>query len=282
MSKPFTQKATVDSTLTTAYRNPYANNYYHWYGHERLHNHVTRQATRAEPINEPDVLHFLSQAYPTNQTRAMKPTVEQFKKFYAKQRKRLMNFRKDIEKCVSLLAPAKPTYIIVRAPAYGRKKRYIIQLYTTPNDDLLSWTEEVANYNKTVSWIAKERVVGAQRYADFMKSLNDNINYLTTFDPTPHIEKHMANIEDEEGKSRIRAAQSFIKSNLQKIAGHEVDLCSWSDSEYIREHAAKQRLYHIENITQATERVKQYVKTLIELGVELTEEQQSFAPEVTE
>lgn len=272
----------MDSSLTTSYRNPLAGGFYQWYGHEQLHHHVTRQATAAEPIHEPDVLRFLERAYPFNQSRAMKPSVEQFKQFYAKQRKRLVNLRKDIEKCASLLAPVKPTYIVVKPPPYSRKKRYTIVLYATPNDDIASWSEDVANYNKSLPWGARERVMGAKHYADFMKSLNDNIDYLANFDPAPHVEKHLLAIKVKDQERSVSAAQSFIKNNLRKIAEHEVSLCSWGDRRYIREHAAKQRAYHTQNIEEATKRVKEHVKRLIEHGVELTEEQQAFAPEVTE
>lgn len=283
MSKPFVQKASIESTLTTAYRDPYAGNYYSWYGHEALHKHVTRQAAAAEPIHEPEVLRLLGRAYPFSQTRAMKPSAEDFKQFYAKQRKRLVNLRKDIEMCAAKnFDSVKPTYIAVRAPAYGRKKRYIITLYTTPNDDIASWKEEVMEHNKSLPWSAKERVQSAKHYADFMKSLNDNINYLANFDPTPYVEKHLLAIKVKDQERSVDSAQSYIKSNLQKIADNEASLLRWLDPEYIEAHAAKQRLHYIKSITEATERVKEFVKRLIEHGVELTEEQQAFAPEVTE
>jgi hypothetical protein len=228
------------------------------------------------------VLRFIERAYPFNQTRAKKPSVEEFKQFYAKQRKRLVNLRKDIKRCALGLAPAKATYIVIKAPGYSRKKRYTIVLYATPNDDIASWKEEVSNYDKSLRWSEKERVQSAKHYADFMKSLNDNIDYLANFDPTPHVEKHLLAIKVKEELRTVSAAQSFIKSNLEKIAGHEADLHRWLDPEYIEAHAAKQRLHYIKSITEAKERVKEHVKRLIEHGVELTEEQQAFAPEVDE
>lgn len=281
-SKPYVHKVDMDSSLTVSYRNPLAGGFYQWYGHEQLHHHVTRQATAAEPIHEPDVLRFLERAYPFNQSRAMKPSAEQFKQFYAKQRKRLVNLRKDIEKCASHLAPVKPTYIVVKPPGYSRKKRYTIVLYATQNDDIASWTEEVANYNKRMRWGARERVMGAKNYADFMKSLNDNIDYLANFDPAPHVEKHLLAIKVKDQERSVSSAQSSIKTNLRHIAELEADLLRWLDPEYIEAHVAKQRLYLTERITRDKEFVKKHVKTLIEHGVELTEEQQAFAPEVTE
>ena len=282
MSDPYGQKVDMDSTLTTAYRDPLASNFYSWYGHKQLHLHVERQAVHAEPIHEPEVLRLLERAYPHNQTRAMKPSVEQFKQFYAKQRKRLVNLRKDIEKCASLLAPVKPTYIVIKAPGYSRKKRYTIVLYATSNDDIASWKEGMSNYDKSLPWGAKERVQSAKHYADFMKSLNDNIDYLANFDPTPHVERNLTVIKVKEQLRSVSAAQRNIKDHLQKMAEHEADLLLWSDPEYIKAHAAKQRLRCTEHITRTEEWLKKNVKTLIEHGVELTEEQQAFAPEVTE
>ena len=283
MSEPYAQKVEMASSLTTAYRDPYASNYYSWYGREQLHRHVTRQAVHAEPIHEPDVLRFLDRAYPFNQTRAKKPSAEEFKQFYAKQHKRLVNLRNDIKDCVwELWSGNEPTYILVKPPGYGRKKRYIITLYSTPNDDIDSWKKAVADYNKTQTWATRAPWVGVKHYADFMKSLNDNIDYLANFDPTPHVEKHFAAIEVKKQERSVSAAKSLIKDNLRKMAEHEADLLRWLDPEYVEAHAAKQRLRCTENITEAKKRVTEHVKTLIEHGVELTEEQQAFAPEVSE
>lgn len=283
MSVPFTHKVSMDSSFTSAYRNPWSNNsYYQWVGHEGFHLHVERATSAGQPISESELLRFLAMPFNNSYTRSKKVSAEEFKDFYDKQRKRLVKFRKDIEKCASNLV-GEPTFIVVTPPGYGRSKRYKVTLYATPIDDIQAWKDAVIQYNSNRRWadqIQYSHLV--KHYAEFMQRLKANINYLATFDPTPHVEKHAASFEDEQTRQRIISAQNFFGNNLDKKTDDLKALALWDDPEWLKDYIETQRNSIRRRIAECDARLRQHVESLIRYGAELTEEQQAYAPEVTE
>lgn len=281
MSVAFTHKVNMDSSLTTAYRNPMADSYYSWSGHEGFHRHVERTATEGQPIVESELLRFLAMPFSISNYRSMNPSAEQFKDFYDKQRKRLVKFRKDIEKCVSNLE-GEPTYIVITSPGHGRQKRYKIGLYATPIDDIEAWKKAVNEWNRGRSWREAVRYYNAKPYAEFMQRLKANINFLATFDPTPHVEMHTALLQDKKEQRNIKGAQNNFTSSLNKKADELKALALWDDPEFVMNYVEKERASILRRITECDVRLRENVASLIRYGAELTEEQQAYAPEVTE